>query len=75
MRRSAHLRRLDDLDRCAALGLSAIRQPVSWEITQRDEKAWPDWALAEPGCAGSGSSGSGRSSACCITAAARGRRR
>jgi dTDP-4-dehydrorhamnose reductase len=41
--RSGHDRRLDDLDRFAALGLKALRYPVLWErvaLTSPDERDW-----------------------------------
>ena len=41
--RSGHDRRPDDLDRLAALGVSAVRYPVLWERHHPD----PDWAWAD----------------------------
>ena len=34
MRRNGHPRRIEDLDRFAALGLKALRQPVIWELVE-----------------------------------------
>ncbi|HWI12827.1 MAG TPA: dTDP-4-dehydrorhamnose reductase, partial [Burkholderiales bacterium] len=41
--RSGHHARVDDLDRCAKLGIRAIRYPVLWERTLRAADAEPDW--------------------------------
>jgi dTDP-4-dehydrorhamnose reductase len=63
--RNGHDRREDDLDRIAALGITALRYPLLWErITPTGpgsaEWSWPDWT--HWACA--------RSSASCTTAAA-----
>jgi len=41
--RSGHADRLDDLDRLAALGVTAIRQPVLWERVAPNGVAHADW--------------------------------
>lgn len=41
-------RRLDDLDRLAALGVRAIRLPLLWERHAAHADAEPDWAWARP---------------------------
>jgi len=48
--RSAHIDRVDDLDRFAALGIRAIRYPVLWEHVapaglERADWRWPDERL------------------------------
>ena len=40
---SGHHARVDDLDRCAALGLRTLRYPVLWERTMPEAGAGPDW--------------------------------
>ena len=40
---SGHSRRLDDLDRFAALGIRALRYPVLWERVAPDGLASADW--------------------------------
>src|SRR5687768_2371591 len=42
--RSGHATRLDDLDRFAELGISAIRYPVLWERTAPDGLESADWS-------------------------------
>src|SRR5262249_35416523 len=45
--RSGHQRRIDDLDRFAALGLKALRYPVLWErVAPRTPDAF-DWAWTD----------------------------
>jgi dTDP-4-dehydrorhamnose reductase len=51
LERSAHLSRVDDLDRFAALGIRALRYPVLWEHVapeglERADWAWPDERLS-----------------------------
>lgn len=51
LERSGHQRRLDDLDRFAALGVRAMRYPVLWETTAPHgvhgaDWSWPDARLA-----------------------------
>ena len=41
--RSGHVQRLDDLDRCAALGIRTLRYPVLWERTMPHADEPPDW--------------------------------
>jgi dTDP-4-dehydrorhamnose reductase len=48
LRRSGHLTRLDDLDRFARLGLSALRVPILWEQAQRERGAAPDFSAVTP---------------------------
>ncbi len=45
--RSGHHTRLSDLERFAALGISAIRYPVLWERTWPDRDAGPDWRWSD----------------------------
>ena len=45
--RSGHDRRLDDLDRIAALGAKAVRYPVLWERTAPGALADADWRFAD----------------------------
>lgn len=55
VRLSGHHDRLDDLDRFAALGLTAIRYPVLWERTAPDGEpdwSWPDARLKRLGALG-----------------------
>ncbi|WP_437686831.1 family 1 glycosylhydrolase [Sorangium sp. So ce176] len=47
--RNGHARRLDDLDRFAALGIRALRYPVLWERTAPDGCASFAWADARLG--------------------------
>src|SRR6185312_16266542 len=42
-RRSGHHDRIDDLDRFARLGLTAIRYPVLWERADPEGRGDPDW--------------------------------
>ncbi len=42
---SGHKRRLDDLDRFAELGISALRFPILWEHCETGDWSWPDAAL------------------------------
>src|SRR4051794_3544190 len=44
LERSGHARRLEDLDRIAALGVRALRYPVVWERTAPDGLASVDWS-------------------------------
>jgi dTDP-4-dehydrorhamnose reductase len=41
--RSGHMMRLDDLDRFAALGLTALRFPLLWNRVQPEPDGAPDW--------------------------------
>jgi dTDP-4-dehydrorhamnose reductase len=45
--RTGHARRLDDLDRFAALGLRTLRYPILWERTAPDGPERADWAWAD----------------------------
>ena len=45
--RSGHHRRDEDLGRFAALGISALRYPVLWEITAPDGIDSADWSFAD----------------------------
>ncbi|WP_437281975.1 sugar nucleotide-binding protein [Sorangium sp. So ce375] len=45
--RSGHARRLDDLDRFAALGIHALRTPVLWERTAPDRPERLDFGWAD----------------------------
>ncbi len=47
LRLSGHHERLDDLDRFAGLGLTALRYPVLWERTAPQGLATADWAWAD----------------------------
>ena len=47
LRLSGHHERLDDLDRFAALGISALRYPVLWERTAPHGLATADWTWAD----------------------------
>jgi dTDP-4-dehydrorhamnose reductase len=47
VRLSGHHERLDDLDRFAALGLSALRYPVLWERTAPHGLTTADWTWAD----------------------------
>jgi dTDP-4-dehydrorhamnose reductase len=41
--RSGHMARLDDLDRFAELGLTALRFPLLWDHVQPERDGEPDW--------------------------------
>ena len=41
--RTGHATRLDDLDRFAALGFTALRYPVLWERIAPNSHGQPDW--------------------------------
>lgn len=43
VRRSGHEQRVDDLDRFAALGITALRYPVLWERVAPESLAQPNW--------------------------------
>ncbi len=45
--RSGHHERLDDLDRFAALGLSALRYPALWERVAPEHTGKPDWRWSD----------------------------
>jgi len=45
--RAGHDRRLDDLDRFAALGIAALRYPILWERTAPDGLDRADWRWAD----------------------------
>ena len=45
--RTGHQRRLDDLDRFAALGLKTLRYPLLWERTAPERPDEPDWRWAD----------------------------
>ncbi|HEV7704406.1 MAG TPA: family 1 glycosylhydrolase [Gemmatimonadaceae bacterium] len=45
--RTGHMLRLDDLDRFADLGLTALRFPVLWDHTQPDRYGELDWRWAD----------------------------
>ncbi|HEV2707950.1 MAG TPA: family 1 glycosylhydrolase, partial [Pyrinomonadaceae bacterium] len=47
LERSGHARRESDLERFAALGISAIRYPVLWERTAPDGLEQADWTWAD----------------------------
>jgi dTDP-4-dehydrorhamnose reductase len=47
VRRTGHHDRLEDLDRFAALGLSALRYPVLWERVAPDGLAHADWSWTD----------------------------
>jgi len=47
MDQNGHGQRLSDLDRFAALGISAIRYPVLWELTAPDGIEQADWTWAD----------------------------
>jgi dTDP-4-dehydrorhamnose reductase len=47
LERSGHAQRFDDLERFAALGISAIRYPVLWERTAPDGLACAAWDWAD----------------------------
>ena len=45
--RSGHLTRIDDLERCAELGIRTLRYPVLWEQTMPDAAQAPDFRWAD----------------------------
>jgi dTDP-4-dehydrorhamnose reductase len=45
--RTCHMQHLDDLDRFADLGLTALRVPVLWEHVQPKRDAAPDWGWSD----------------------------
>ncbi|MDR6125917.1 dTDP-4-dehydrorhamnose reductase [Sphingomonas sp. SORGH_AS802] len=47
IRRSGHHDRVDDIDRFADLGITALRFPVLWERVRGDSST-PDWAWSDP---------------------------
>lgn len=47
MEQNGHDRRLSDLDRFAALGITALRYPVLWELVAPDGLASADWSLPD----------------------------
>ena len=47
LERNGHDRRVDDIDRFAALGIRAIRYPVLWERTAPDGLHRADWSWAD----------------------------
>lgn len=47
LERSGHLRRAEDLDRFAALGIAALRYPVLWERTAPDGLDRANWSWAD----------------------------
>lgn len=47
MDQNGHATRASDLDRFAALGITAIRYPVLWELTAPDGIASADWSWAD----------------------------
>lgn len=47
MEQNGHDRRISDLDRFAALGISALRYPVLWELIAPDGLAHADWSLPD----------------------------
>lgn len=47
LERSGHAWRIDDLDRVAALGISALRYPVLWEHVAPEEIERADWSWAD----------------------------
>jgi dTDP-4-dehydrorhamnose reductase len=47
MERNGHRERLEDIDRFASLGISAIRYPVLWECTAPDGIEDADWSWAD----------------------------
>ncbi len=49
---SGHRKRLDDLDRFADLGISALRFPILWEHCENGDWAWTDAALERLGALG-----------------------
>jgi dTDP-4-dehydrorhamnose reductase len=49
LERAGHRRRLDDLERFAALGLRTLRYPILWERTAPDTPQRMDWSDADAG--------------------------
>ena len=47
LERTGHADRLRDIDRLAALGVRAVRQPVLWERTWPRSHEHPDWRWAD----------------------------
>jgi dTDP-4-dehydrorhamnose reductase len=47
MDQNGHGKRIGDLDRFAALGITAIRYPVLWELTAPDGVETADWTWAD----------------------------
>jgi len=47
MELNGHARRIDDLDRFAELGITAIRYPVLWERTAPDDLLSADWTWSD----------------------------
>lgn len=47
LERSGHDKRIDDLDRAAALGIRAMRYPVLWEHTAPDGLKRADWSWTD----------------------------
>jgi dTDP-4-dehydrorhamnose reductase len=47
LHRSGHSQRIDDLDRCAELGIRALRQPVIWERTAPESLDRADWNFSD----------------------------
>lgn len=47
MERNGHRERLEDIDRFASLGISAIRYPVLWECTAPDAIEDADWSWSD----------------------------
>ncbi|MBV9669653.1 MAG: SDR family oxidoreductase [Acidobacteriales bacterium] len=45
--RTGHITRIDDLDRFAALGIKALRQPLLWERACRSVADTPDWRWSD----------------------------
>ena len=45
--RTGHMSRLDDLDRFADLGLTALRFPLLWDHVQPERHGAPDWRWAD----------------------------
>lgn len=47
MEQNGHDRRISDLDRFAALGITALRYPVLWELIAPDGLDYADWSLPD----------------------------
>lgn len=47
LERSGHALRLDDIDRCADLGLSVMRYPILWERTAPARLSHADWSWSD----------------------------
>ena len=47
LHRSGHVSRIEDLDRLASLGISALRYPVLWEHIAPDGLDKADWAWSD----------------------------